>query len=344
MLWRAPRERHAGEARGRRWRGLLGVLAIVGTIAWLLACGGDPKRPVAVQVGAIRIDTQTVAHWRRVVARGQMLGGFGSEFQGTELQRALATLISAARLRGEAAALGVSPPAGRIRHALDDQREANGAGEFERTLRSARQTVADLELELTAKLAAEAIREAVNSRSPKVTEREVADFYARNRSRLFRIPEQRTADLIEDLASPAAATALVGRIGTGRAFTKKALHEKLQPVGASEHFEPDIERVTRAIFAARLGAVSRPMSLNGHWTVFIVRAVTPPSFTPLAHVRTAIVARLAARHRQATLSSFVRAYRRHWTAKTSCGASYVVPGCSQYRGPERPEPDPFAGE
>jgi hypothetical protein len=202
--------------------------------------------------------------------------------------------------------------------------------------------VDDVKLELEAELARAAVRQKVLSQTPAVAEPEVVDYYRSNR-RKFLNPEMRTAELVENLPSPAAATALVKRIGIGPRFTKKALHEELQ-LNDGVHQEPDIERVKRAIFVARPQVPSRPMSLNGYWTVFVLRKITPASFKPLAKVRPAIATHLATTHRQATLGAFTREYRQRWTAKTSCRPAYVVQGCAQYTEPVQPQPDPFAGE
>jgi foldase protein PrsA len=316
-------------------------LAVAALAAWS-GCGEDPRSPAAVRVGDAPIGKATVDRWSRAIERGAALESLHDDRSGTPRERALVFLISTDWLRGEAAAQRVSPSNDAVEHALAERREANGAAEFQKSLRASGQTVDDVMLEIEADLAAAAIRRNVLSRSPAVTEAEIVDYY-RSHRRLFRNPEIRTAELVENLASPAAATALVNRIGIGPRFSKKALHEELQ-IEAGVRLESDIEHVTHAIFAAKPGVASRPMSLNGRWTVFVVRKITPASFKPLRSVRAAIAARLAARHRGMTLTAFTDAYRARWTAKTSCRAGYVVQGCAQHRGPVRPQPDPFPGE
>lgn len=250
-------------------------------------------------------------------------------------------LISVTWLRGEAAMQGVSPSEGAVNRALDERREANGVAEFQHSLSGSGRTVDDVKLEVEAKLAAAAIRQRV-LRSTAVAESEVVDYYKRHRAQ-FREPELRTVDLVEGLPTPAVATALVRRIGTGAKFAKKAFHEVLE-IEPNVRLSPDSERVTRAIFASKPGVVSRPMSLNRHWTIFVVRKITPASFRPLSKVHATIAARLATAHRRAALDAFTKAFRSRWTAKTNCGPGYVVQGCVQYKGPRRTQPSPFAGE
>jgi PPIC-type PPIASE domain len=257
----------------------------------------------------------------------------------TPNEQAVATLISINWLRGEATAQGISPSQTVVDDALDERREANGAAEFQRTLNGSGRTLDDLRLEVEAELAAAAIRRKV-LRSIAATEPEIADYYKRHRA-LFREPELRTVDLVEGLPSAETASRLVRRIGTGPKFSKQAFHEELE-IEPGVHLAADIERVMHAIFAAKQGVASRPMSLNRHWTVFVVRAIRPAKIKPLSKVHARIAARLVAAHRRAALDAFTAAFRNRWTARTSCGPGYVVQGCRQYKGPRRTQPNPFA--
>jgi PPIC-type PPIASE domain len=316
------------------------ALAVAGVLVGLAGCAGNARSPVVVRVGAVPISRATVDHWARVIVRGGLITGPYADTKGTAKQRALAFLISSQWLRGEAAAQKVTPTDKAVNQALTDRREANGAGEFEQTMHASGQTLADVKLEIETELAAVQIRRKLISQTPPVTEREVLTYY-RNDQRLYRKPEARVVDLIENLPSRAAATALVKRIGTGADFAKKALHEELVRYTSKAPFA-DIESVTHAIFTAHLGVVSAPMSLNGRWTVFVVRKITPASPEPLANVRPKIIARLASHHRNHILAAFTHAYRTRWTAKTNCRPGYIIQACARYEGPLQAQPDPLA--
>ncbi len=305
-----------------------------------LGCGGAGRSPVAVRVGDSAIREAAVAHWARMIATGNRVEGFAAGGPGGPRRQALELLIAAAWLRGEARALGVSPSGRAIDQALKERREANGPAEFEQSLRASGQTTADVRLEVQAELAAAAIRREVFGRVPAVGEPEVLAYYRAHRA-LFRVPEKRTVDLLEDLPSPGAARALVRGTGIGPAFARKAFHEQLQHNGSRT--EPDIERVTKAIFAADVGVPSRPLRLNRHWTVFVVRKVVPTSYGPLQKVQGRIVVRLTVRHRARALAAFSNSYRARWTAKTSCRSGDVVQGCAQYVGPHG-QLDPLMNE
>jgi foldase protein PrsA len=352
MSWRFPsrpaidrpmRSQCAKERQAQRsWLGRLPAAIALGFGLVLVGCSDDPASPTVVRINERSITKQAVDHWARAMARGANVGGAYNDPGQTLRQRALAFLISSAWLRGEAAEQGVSPSAEVVASALGERREANGAAEFEQSLRASGQTLEDVKLEVETRLASAAVRHHLLARVRAVTEADVHSYY-RGHRQLFLIPEKRDVELVENVPSPGAARALVARIGIGPKFAKKAFHEQLQ-IRPGERLQPDIERVTHAIFKTPIGVASHPMRLNGHWTVFVVRRVIPARLKPLAGVRPVIVARIGARHRGDALAAFTAAYRRRWTARTNCREGYVVQGCAQYAGPSRPEPEPFPGE
>lgn len=320
------------------------AIAFVLLVALTLgACGGSGAEggPVVVRVGDFTIGKATVDRWALAIARGRPAGGLGGRAGGAPRQRALASLISAGWLRGEAAAEGVAASSKAVDRALSERKEANGSAEFEESLHASGQTLADVRLEVEAELDAAAIRRKSAAATPPVTEAEVIAYYRAKRG-MFRTPEVRRVDLLESLPSRAAATALVARIGTGPKFARKAFHESLErkPQRRSSD-RADIRHVKREIFAARQGTASQPIRLNRHWAVFVVRQITAASTRPLVRVRGKIGERLSAQHRRRAFAAFAKAYRARWTAKTDCRPVYVVQGCAQYRGAVTAGEDPL---
>jgi hypothetical protein len=159
---------------------------------------------------------------------------------------------------------------------------------------------------------------------------------------MFVVPVMRDVDLIEVLPSRAAAAALVRRIGGGPRFARRAFHEEIARAFGAGSTSHEKLAVIRAIFAARPGTVSRPMRLDGHWTVFVVRKIRPARLKPLAEVRGEILKRLIARRRDRITAQFNRQFKARWSARTSCRTGYVVQGCAQYSGPIAPEENQFA--
>ncbi len=337
MPLRGAEGRHASRTPVARGGALLALLAAVG----LSACGGGGAGPAVVTVGREPIYASTVEHWTRVVERGEEPGSPLERVRGTPRQRALGFLIFVDWLNGEAAARGMpvsDDAAGRV---LAIREGEDGRAEFQQKLRAGGRGTADARLEVRAELADAAIHRYVAQRAAEVGQGEVRSLYLHNLPS-FRRGEVRDVELIENLPSRSAAEALVKRIGTARAFSRRAYHE--QVAKSSDHALriPGKAALIAAIFAARRGVVSAPMPLNHAWTVFIVRRIAPPTLEPLAAARGEIVARLAALRLRRLTATLEREFTARWTAKTSCRRGSVVPGCAQYAGRhESGEPAPF---
>ncbi len=346
MLLRSKREKRPGRDSGRvtnvsrrrsaRAASIPAVLASFVALGlaslWLGACGGDSS-PAVAHVGGATISRATVEHWARVLARGGAGEGLRPPSHGSPAQRALGLLISAAWIDGEAAHQGVEPSKDEIGKGLSERKEANGASEFEAALQATGQTVEDVEVEVRAELAAAALARKLADQAARVSETQIVDFYHRNHL-LYTTPETRHTELIEHLPSPAAARALVRRIGTGAAFTERALKEAVVRTITGAPSPGDIPEISNAIFASRTGVVSKPLPLNGRWSVFIVRKIVPAKLKPLAVVRRELIRRLVAQRHREIVASFERELRKRWRAKTSCRRGYVVQKCAQYTGPE----------
>jgi hypothetical protein len=307
------------------------------------ACGSGGDGPAVAHVGKTAIARDDVIHWAHALERGASFAGLQDEGLGTSTQRALGVLIEAQWINGEASRQGVTPSGDAVSKAVAGRKEANGVSEFDAALHASGQTVGDVELEARTELAAAAIGHKLAAQAAQTTAAEVASYYEHHR-KLFTEPEERQTELIENLPSPAAASALVRRIGTGDAFKKRAFKEAVVRAASGAPSPGDIPNLSDAIFAAPQGVVSRPTKLNRTWTVFIVRKIVPPRLKPLASVRRQATSRLILQRHQQLFTSFEREYRARWRARTSCTAGYVVPRCAQYSGPQRPEENPFPSE
>jgi hypothetical protein len=193
--------------------------------ASLSACGGTPKDATVLRVGDRAISKATVDHWTDVIDRGGGFNGFrGAALHGSARQRAVALLITSNWLIGESARQGVPDTQEEAELALAEHERESGA--VKKHLLATGETSADAELELRAELAAEAIRAKLAERADDVSQEDVLAFYRQQHAQ-FMAPEVRVTDLIEGQASPAAATALVSRTGSGKDFAKRSYHERV---------------------------------------------------------------------------------------------------------------------
>lgn len=334
MLSRGYREKQQGASAGLR----AALLAAIVAAAGLAACGGQGRGPAVARVGGVEIGRSAVEHWTRVIQRGGAPGGV-TQAKGTARERALDFLISSRWLIGEATREGTPVSDRAVEKGLVARREEGGPVEFEQELHATGMSLADAKLEVRAELSAAAIHQNLKRRAADVSVAQIASFYEHNRQP-FRHHEVRTVELIENLPSARAASALVRRIGTGSAFSRRAYHEAIAE-NTDQSLGTVKTAVARAIFSARPNVVSRPMPLNHAWTVFIVRKIEPAKYKPLSQVRGEVIEQLTAARMQRIVASFTAAYEKRWKAETSCQPGYVVQRCAQYGGKLTARAEPF---
>ncbi|HTA05586.1 MAG TPA: peptidylprolyl isomerase, partial [Solirubrobacteraceae bacterium] len=126
-------------------------------------------------------------------------------------------------------------------------------------------------------------------------------------------------------------------------FTKRAIRELVPRQSPSEDAHRENGRMVRAIFATPPGRVGGPVTFHSSWVLLVVRKLVPSSIEPLSKVKAEISEQLSEERQRRALASFLEAYRREWTAKTSCKRGFVVQKCSEYRGQLASEGNPLEG-
>lgn len=305
-------------------------------VAGLSGCGGVSGDAIVLRVDGHAYSKRAIDHWTAVIRRGGAFVGFrGAPPHGTPRQRAVTLLITSNWLIDEAARQGVAVQSA-AREVLEERERSS---ELQKHLRSTGETLVDAELEIEAELAGEAIREKLAAGAARFTPSQLAAFYRANASS-FSTLEVRVTDLIENLPSPAAAEALVRRIGTGARFSKRAIRESVSRTPGYMS-TPEKVKAVNAIFAAPAGVASRPVRLN-EWTVFVVRKVVPPTPKPLASVRAEVARSFDVQRQHEVAARFDREYISRGYAVTSCHAGWVAAGCPQRKGALASYEDPFS--
>ena len=163
-----------------------------------------------------------------------------------------------------------------------------------------------------------------------------AAHYYRTHIRGFVIPERRYFD-IDNRPTEAAAQRDRRRMEAGESFSSiSPIHEMIERPTRIRY--PPGERVARAvIFTAPLHRLGGPIKVYGAHSLFIVTRVVPARVRPFTSVRGQIEARLTAERRRRALGAFISAWRRKWTARTSCSPGFVVQKCREYQGARAPE-------
>lgn len=192
----------------------------------LAACGSGRGGRVVVLVDGDRLRAGAVAHWVGVRAHGGIVAAPASPAGMTPRDQALSFLISSRWLLDEVADQGERIDERAVRRRLEELKQAVPGGDsaFAESLKSARETLADVRLEIETELARAAIQRRLALGLGAVGRDQLLRYYRAHLER-FRVPEQRDIDIVENLPSPAAARTLVARVGTGSRFTQLAYQE-----------------------------------------------------------------------------------------------------------------------
>jgi len=293
-----------------------------------LGCGSATHDPV-VRIGQTSIESATVKHWERALSLRAPITSSRAYSLESRHAKAIDYLISAHWLIREAEQRGLAIPAGTVKRYVEARLGFHvSLADINKKLSATGRTMSDVELEARAVLSAIKLREAILGQAPRVTRTEVVGYYTRHRDSFRR--ERRVVDLIEQLASRSAATALAHRLGPGRRFVKRAMHETVsRPTRYGEEHDLNASLV-RAIYAAPLHKIAMPVLYVGNWVIFVVRGVERGPL-PLTEAEGLIAEQLQALHRKQTLAAFIVKYRREWRAKTTCRTGFVVAECSESR-------------
>jgi len=247
------------------------------------------------------------------------------------LERALINLIHSQWLIDETAEAGLEPNRAELAQEVKEnlaQRE---------TIKRMGLSVADVKSELRLGQLSNRLYERVRAKTPHVTDALVSSYYQAHK-KLFDLPEQRDLHIIRTL-SESAALQVRHEVQSGKSFaqvvkkialpqpikTKEGLLRGLTPKFFSEPV------LSEAIFRARPHVLSNPVKIELGYYVFEVTKVAPPHQLSLAQVKATIEAKLPGELHEHILNAAVIAFKKKWTARSSCRAGYVVSGCKELK-------------
>jgi hypothetical protein len=274
----------------------------------------------------VAVQPATVARWEAALSRGAVTVT-QIRLSADRREQALDYLIAGHWLISEAEDqnLAVSPEAIQQRTAEQLGPLSNEAG-VDRALKRMGLTLEDVQFKAQAELSAEALRQKVSEGVPDLSHTYLAGYYKAHQSSLWH--EYRIVDLVEHLLSRSAALTAAKRLGTGRRFTERAIHEIVLQLIGSEAAHAVNRELVHAIYAAPAGQISQPIFYAGLWIIFIVRSIRH-SPLPLSVVEPAVQRAAKQGRVLSAFEQFFSRHRREQQAQTTCGKGYVVPGCSQ---------------
>lgn len=318
-------------------------LAAAGTVG---ACGGGTGDATVARIGDVAITKSVLDRWETALAPGgTKSASSGREMEPARRRNALDALIAAHWLIGEADDLGARPTAHDVAQRFARMRSTSflgGERDFLGALRTVGRSVGEVRFEIETEVATARLRQTLTRSERPITAAQIAAYYRRHKQQ-FVLPERRRLKMTYQ--SEAQADQLRRKVDRGQSFSSAAQPTTVEARVAkpSDREEPEArdlhERapLERAIFAAKPDVVTGPVKFRVDYVMFEVTRIEPARQHTFAEVQSTIRKQLADRQRRRELATFIAAWRRKWTAKTSCAPGYVVQKCSEYRGPRTAE-------
>jgi foldase protein PrsA len=361
----------------KRSPALLALCAIVLPAAIVAGCGGVPGNAVA-EVDGAPIERQAFDHWMNVAAKSsggtvpkppdytqciaaarknlpkpqkgqpkttdaQLKAQCKQQYEQLRNQ-VLQLLISFEWIEGEAEAQGVKVTDAEVRRSFNQQKQQSFPKEadYQKFLRTSGQTEEDILKRVRLDTLSNKIRDKVIKGKDKVTEKQISDYYDKNKSTFAR-PEQRDLRVVLTRTRAKAAQAKA-QLQNGASWNQVAKRFSIDDASKSQGGRlPAVAEgqqegaFDKAIFSADKGQITGPVQTQFGWYVFEVEDVTKASQQTLAQARPTIRQTLASQNQQKALDAFIKDFRERWRDKTECRDGFVTTECSN--GPD-PTPTP----
>jgi parvulin-like peptidyl-prolyl isomerase len=253
----------------------------------------------------------------------------------------LSLLVTSRWLEGEAQERGISVSDAEVKAAFERQTKQNfpKAGDYAKFLETSGQTEQDIFTRVRLDLLQGKIRAQVTKGVDRVTDKQVADYYASNKPR-FGLSERR--DLLVVLTkTKAQAERAKAALAAGRPWPSVVRQYSIDGTSRSQDgkllgvSEGDQEAALgAAMFKARKGALTGPVKTPFGYYVFEVTNVRPPTQQSLQKAEPTVKQLLASEDQQKALDSFVEDFQKKWRERTECRKEYATPDCKN--GPKRP--------
>jgi len=360
----------------------LSLAAVAGVGATFAACGGVPGNAVATVDGEA-IDKQEFSHWLNVAAKSsgqpnavvpdppeykkcveakrkttpkpakgqpkvtdnQLKEQCKTEYEQLRNQ-VLQLLISFQWIEGEANAMDVKVTDAEVKKSFDEQKKQSFPkdADYKKFLKTSGQTEEDILQRVRLDLLSNKIRDKVVKGKDKVTDKQIEDFYNKNKER-FAQPEKRDLRVILTKGKAKADEAKAA-LESGQSWkavakkysiddTSKSAGGKL-PAQAKGTLDKELDK---AVFSAKKNELEGPIKTQYGYYVFTVTGITEASQQTLAEAKETIKQTLASQGQQKALDNFVKDFTKRWKEKTECSEGYKTTDCKN--GPkETPTPDP----
>jgi foldase protein PrsA len=244
-------------------------------------------------------------------------------------------------VNGEAADQGVKVSAKEADKQFEDAKKQSFPKEsdFQNFLKQSGMSLNDAKFQVRFNTIYTKLREKAVKNAAKVTDKAVADFYAKNKAR-FATPATRDLRVVltKDKAKADEAKKALESGQSWSAVAKKySIDQASKGQGGSLL---GIAKGTQeksfddAIFAAKKGALTGPVKTQFGYYVFEVQKVTAAKQQSLQEATPAIKQQLDAQNKQKADDEFNTALRKKWKARTNCADAFVMSQCKNAPKPK----------
>jgi foldase protein PrsA len=249
-------------------------------------------------------------------------------------QQVMQFLISAQWIQGEANDLGIHVTDKDVQKEFQKQKKQSFPKEadYAAFLKSSGMSPSDILLRVKLDLLSNKIRDKVTKGKTKVTEAQIAAYYAANKSR-FGQPQRR--DLLVVLTKTQAnANKAKAALAGGQSFAAVAKKYSIDTASKAQGGKLTVSKgqqeqaLDTAVFAAKPGVVAGPVKTQFGYYVFKVTKNTAGTQQSLDQARASIKSLLTTQNQQKALQAFVKKFQKKWKSRTDCRKGYVVQTCN----------------
>jgi len=365
---------------------IISACAVLGVSATVAACGGVPGNSVATVDGE-SVSKSDFSHWLNVAAKSsgqanaavpdppdyakcvatkrkntpkpakgqpnvtdaQLKTQCTQEYKQLRDQ-VLQLLISFKWIQGEAESMNIKVTDADVKKSFAEQKKQSfpKAADYQKFLKTSGQSESDILQRVKLDLLSNKIRDKVIKGKDQVSDKAVADFYNKNKSR-FAQPEKRDLRVVltkkKDEAQ-AAYDALKSGDSWSKVAKKYSIDDTSKAAGGKLPAQAKgtlDKQLDDAVFSAKKNKLSGPIKTQYGYYVFDVTKVTPASQQSLAEAKATIKQTLQSQNQQKALNTFVKDFTKRWKAKTECSEDYKTSDCKN--GPKAtPTPTATVGQ
>jgi len=255
-------------------------------------------------------------------------------------------LISAAWIQGEAHDRNVKYTDAQTKKEFDTQLQQSfpKASDYQKFLKDSGYVQEDLLYRIRVQHLSDNLRTAVLKGKDKVSDAQIADYYAKNKAR-FATPERRDLRIVltrQKAQAEQARKALESGDSWKTVATKYSIDESSKNNGgvlAGVSKGQQEAALDTAIFAAAKGKLSGPIKTQFGWYVFEVAKITPATQQTEAEAKPTIRTLLVNQNQQNAMNAFLKDFRAKWKGRTECRSGFETSDC---KGQAEPKTDTAA--